>query len=109
MQSQLDFFGQPAENKNPVFFNTIKLPEPELKDAKISATIQNARVMDIFKQHGKLTPLEAWRHYCNVFPEAPATSIRRSITVLTGLGLLQKTDEKKPEVYGKPNYFWKIV
>jgi len=106
MNNQLDIFGKLGEYFRPVFFNTVKLPAPELKAEKVQASIQNDRVLEIFRAKGKLTPLEAWRAYCDVFPECPATSIRRSITVLTGLGLLTKTNEMKKEIYGKPNYIW---
>ena len=109
MNNQLNIFGKLGEYFRPVYFNNTKLPEPELKAAKVQSGLQNDRVLDIFRERGKLTPLEAWRAYCQLFPECPATSIRRSITVLTGLKKLIKTDEMKTEIYGKPNYIWQYA
>ena len=38
----------------------------------------------------------------------PQTSIRRSITTLTGKGLLEKLDKQKMGIYGRPVYLWKL-
>lgn len=91
------------------FFNTIGLSGEDLGKAKAQTGKQDTRVLNIFKELGKLTPLEAWRAYCSIFPECPATSIRRSITVLTGLKMLRKTEDMKTEAFGKPNYIWEYV
>jgi len=40
--------------------------------------------------------------------ETPITSIRRSITVLTTLGLLIKTEHKKTGPNGRPEYLWRV-
>lgn len=97
------------QQPKPAFFNTLHLEGKELKEATTQTGKQDSRVLDIFRKAGKLTPVDAWEAYCRDFPVCPLTSIRRSITVLTGLGLLQKLNEKKPGKYGKDNYCWKIV
>ena len=91
------------------FFNTIHLSGTELKEAKEQTGLQDQRVLEIFRGYGELTPVDCWQAYCCRFPECPLTSIRRSITVLTGKGLLMKLDKMKPGRYGKKNYLWKIV
>jgi len=108
MNPQLDIFGKLAEYFRPSFFNTIHLPEPDLKAAKAQTGLQDQRVMAIFREKGKLTPVEAWEAYCQAFPACPLTSIRRSITVLTGRGLLRKLPEMKAGRFGKPNYVWSV-
>lgn len=101
-----------AEMTKPVpsdFFNTIHISGSELAESKAQTGLQDHRVLEIYQKSRKLTPLEAWEAYSSLFPVCPLTSIRRSITVLTGRGLLRKTDEKRMGKYGKVNYVWEVV
>ena len=112
MTNQLNIFEKLAEYFRPPapsFFNTINEKGQELLQSKAQTGLQDRRVLDIFRELGKLTPLEVSRAYNSRYPPAPATSIRRSITVLTGLKMLQKLNETKIEVYGKKNYLWQKV
>lgn len=114
MQStQTDLFGQMGAILAPVpkaeFYNTIHLQGPELAAAKAQTADQDSRVLEIFRKGGKLTPVDAWEAYCRDFPAPPLTSIRRSITVLTGQGKLQKLAEMKMGKFGKPNYLWQAL
>lgn len=90
------------------FFNTIDLKGTELAEATNQAQKQDERVLRIFKLYRKMTPFECWNVYNLFFPEAPVTSIRRSMTVLTNKGFLEMCDEMKKEILGKPNHYWKI-
>ena len=100
--SQLTFF---QNNKD--FYNTIHLSGTDLTEAKEQTGVQSQRILEIYKKAIKLTPVEAWEAYCELYPAALLTSIRRSITSLTGQGLLIKTSEMRQGRYGKKNYIWK--
>ena len=98
MSSQLD-----------IFFPTTKLTEAELKERKIRAGTQNAQILQIFREHpGQLfTPFEIrsiW--FKRGYRDVPITSIRRSITTLTDLGYIVKTQEMRKGEYGENNHTW---
>lgn len=90
------------------FFNSIHLSGTELSEATGKAVKQDDRVYGLFVTYGKMTPLECSRIYNENYPPCPPTSIRRSITVLTKKGKLQKLDEMTEEKYGSRNHYWKI-
>lgn len=90
------------------FFNTIDLKGTELLNAIDKAQHQERKVLDIMRVYKKLTPFEVSDIYNSLYPAAPVTSIRRSMTVLTDKGFLEMCDEMKKEVYGKPNHYWRL-
>lgn len=90
------------------FFNTIDLTGRQLSEAENQAYKQDDRVLQILKSGDKMTPFEVSEIYNSLYNEAPVTSIRRSMTVLTDRGLLQMCDEMKVERFGKPNHYWKV-
>lgn len=91
------------------YFDTTKLPKNQLKEAVNKATVQDKRVLTIFKRKKRpMTPAEVWDVYCKLYPACPITSIRRSMTVLTEKGKLEKTDKLKKGIYGKPNHVWRL-
>ena len=91
------------------YFDTTKLPKEQLKQAVSKATVQDKRVLSIFKRKKRpMTPAEVWDVYCKLYPVCPITSIRRSMTVLTEKGKLEKTDKLKNGMYGKPNHVWRL-
>jgi hypothetical protein len=112
--NQLNIFDQLKlipPDKAKVFYNTIQLTGPDLKSAKDQTGGQNERILQIFREKRKLTPLAAHRAYCSRFPEIPVTSVRRSINTLTGLNLLKMLDKSHQvkESYGKVNNVWELV
>lgn len=92
------------------FFNTINLNGAELTKAKEQTGLQDQRVLELFKRvgDGSMTPIRVHELYQFYFKETPLTSIRRSMTMLTNKGLLEKTNFMKMEKYGKSNYCWKL-
>lgn len=108
MVNQLDIFGT-FELLKPGYFNSTHLSGPVLTEAKLRSGIQDERVLAIFRRLQRpLTPLAVHREYEKEFGKTRDTSIRRSMTVLTSRGLLQKTDVKVMECYGSVNYQWKL-
>jgi Fe2+ or Zn2+ uptake regulation protein len=89
------------------FFNTIHLSGQPLKEAKEQCSLQEGRILDLMQIGQKMTPIEVWGHYCSLYPPCPVTSIRRAMTCLTDKGLLEKCEEMKEGIYGKPNHTWK--
>jgi len=92
-----------------IFFNTIHLGGVELITARNKCSKQDERILNILIKHKKLTPFEVMDIYNSLYPVAPVTSIRRSLTVLTNRGLLKKCDEMKIERLGTKNHFWKLI
>ena len=96
-----------------LFYNTIDLPESELKVRQLKAGSQNAKVLQWFKCYSDkaYTPFEVWSDIIKwplVSYKTPITSIRRGISDLTKLGYLEKTKEKRAGEYGELNYCWKL-
>jgi len=91
-----------------IFYNTTNLAGPKLKAREIKTGTQNAVILQWFKENpGRLyTPIEVAIH-CNL-RNTPITSIRRAITTLTNMGYLEKTDERRPGLYGDLNYCWRM-
>ena len=87
------------------YFNTTHEAGPALKRSRKSCGEQETLIAEMFRDHGRLSPSQAHRLYPD--NATPLTSIRRAITVLTNKGLLQKTDEQVPGVYGKSEYVWR--
>jgi hypothetical protein len=102
--NQLQLFGV-APTKN--YFNTTRESGNPLRDSASRASIQDYRIMGIFKTNESLTPFDVHECYNKLYSEAPITSIRRSMTVLTNMGMLIKTNEMRVGKYGKKNYLWK--
>jgi hypothetical protein len=92
------------------FFNTIGLTGKELEKSEQKASTQDELVYQFFKNNpNKLfTPLSVHKQLFG--SKVPETSSRRSITRLTGKGLLVKRkDVKEPEKYGQMNFCWQIA
>ena len=94
----------------PEFYNTIGLSGADLAEAKDKIHIQDRRILALFIVHGpKLTPFEVQDIYEPLYGRVPITSLRRSMTVLTKRGKLEKTSEFKKEREGKVNHYWRLV
>jgi hypothetical protein len=91
-----------------IFYNTTNLAGPKLKAREIKTGTQNAVILQWFKENpGRLyTPFDI-KHNCFLF-NTPITSIRRAMTTLTDMGYLEKTDERRPGLYGDLNYCWRL-
>ena len=117
METQLSMFVEKDgkwEKRLSLFHNTLDLPESELKARQLKAGSQNQIVYAYFYSHPYLayTPIEVWKFLINrglISSCTPVTSIRRSMTDLTTLDLLEKTKEKKPGEYGIDNFMWRLL
>lgn len=96
-----------SNGKNEGFFNTIGETGQELKESRANANKQETRILELMTE--PCTPFEVHRLYCLKYPEVPITSIRRAMSNMSSKGLLEKTEQKKTEKYGKVNYLWKKV
>lgn len=88
------------------YYNTTKQTGENLQEYKAKSKTQDELIMDAFMEHKSLSPsmvLEVTKMNC------PITSIRRSITNLTNEGKLTKTFITRKGVYGRPEYYWRIV
>lgn len=71
------------------------------------ATCQEETILSFFssRPHQEFTPDEVQQR---VLPNAPITSVRRAISDLTKLGALEKTENKRQSIYGRPAHTWKL-
>ncbi len=99
-----------SRRKRPkAFHNTIPLKGEDLLLAIVQAENQESDIIKIFIRGGAFTPpqiqLQLNRQHQKDYP---LTSIRRAITNLTALGILEKSGDLSPGIYGKPNNVWKL-
>ena len=91
------------------FFNTINLKGFQLDKAIKTVETQNDRVHQILLQtKAKLTPPQVHEIYCELYPDCPLTSIRRSLTTLTNNNRIIMLGDMVEGLYGKPNHQWVI-
>ena len=90
-----------------VFYNTTHEDGQLLMHFTDVSKALNTEVLGVFEASPdkSFTPYEVGDALNN---KMLASSVKRSITDLTTLGHLIKTDEKVIERYGRPNYKWKL-
>ncbi len=91
-----------------MYHNTNNETGAVLERSTAKAERQEDVILNLFKRGGEYTPDEVWRQLY-LGTHTPLTSVRRAITNLTGLGLLEKTDRQRPGLYGKNVYIWRVV
>lgn len=90
------------------FHNTIDLFDGPLIDAMTKAVTQEDVILSFFKAYPDcdFTPPEVLKACFN--DNTPITSVRRSMTNLTNIRHLEKTDIQRIGLYGTPNYTWRL-
>ena len=90
------------------YFNTTNETNPELSVYRLKAGTQDKKILAWF--HGQVfnTGYSPSQVQEAVLPDAPITSVRRSMSNLTSEGELVKTTEKRQGIYGRPEYVWKL-
>jgi hypothetical protein len=90
------------------YFDTTDEPQHRKAEYVIRAKKQDNAIYALFGRGRMLTPSQVWKMLgADYF--GPLTSVRRSITVLTARGFLEKTNVKGMGIYGRPEYHWKIT
>ena len=89
------------------YYNTTNKRPDALDKARRRANGQRDRVLAFFeKMAGSMfAPHEVHRM---IMPDAPITSVRRTMTDLTEEGKLVKTDEMVEGPYGDPVHLWRL-
>ena len=95
------------------YFNTIGLKGRVLKERQFRAGSQNDVILKFFQDRpGELrTPFEVWGYLIShelIHRRTPDTSVRRSMTTLTKMGYLVKTDVKRAGEYGDETHCWRL-
>jgi len=90
-----------------MFYNTINITGDELNDFRGKTITQSEKILAYFKRHpfNLFTPIEIYNAMGKRFL---LTSVRRSMSDLTEEGYLVKTDKQAKELYGAPNYKWRL-
>jgi len=90
------------------YYNTTNESGQILLDFNDKAIGLEKKILNIFRKYPgkKMTPFEVLSINGNI--NIPITSVRRAMSNLTKEDLLEKTNEKKPGRYGRPNYCWQI-
>jgi len=95
------------------FFNTTNETGDLLAEYRSKSEHQDERVLKIFEGSGQaaaLSPSMVSSLYDRLYSgSTPLTSIRRSITCLTKEGKLEKTSEKRPGLFRRPEFLWKLA
>jgi hypothetical protein len=93
---------------NKMYYNTTKLRGRELWRSYEKAISQEQRIQNFFEKFPelKLTPDQI--NYAVFHDQVPITSVRRAITDLTTLGILEKTDHKREGKYGALTHCWRL-
>jgi hypothetical protein len=86
-----------------MYYNTTNESAEQLKMFKGKATKQENEILQLFKRDSFLSPSDVQKEFQNY----PLTSVRRAITNLTIAGLLEKTADKRPGIYGRNECVWK--
>ena len=86
-----------------MYYNTTNESAEQLKTFKGKATKQENEILQLFKKDTFLSPSDVQKEFQNY----PLTSVRRAITNLTIAGLLEKTADKRPGIYGRNECVWK--
>lgn len=92
-----------------LFYNTTHEEGDVLAACRLQAGSQNEQVLAYFRQHRHkhLSADDVWQAlYGGTM--VPLTSVRRAISTLTGEGYLRKTEIKKPGIYGRNVYCYKL-
>ena len=91
-----------------MFHNTIELTGRDLQSAQTKARSQSEIILDYFQRFDDvwLTPFQVQKR---TLPNAPITSVRRSMTDLTKAGKLRKTGIMAKEKYGALNHKWRLA
>ncbi len=89
------------------YFNTTNLKGKELSTRIAKAKTQNDKVMAIFTHRPILSPSQVLFYFPE--PKPLLTSIRRSISVLTSQGKLEKMDQVRSGLYGAAEHYWKAL
>lgn len=111
LMQQRDLFGDDAgaaAERAPTHFDTTHEPRVQLEEYRRKCGEQQRLVLDWFRRHPDelATPFEIRDR---VMPRVPITSVRRAITNLTTIGLLEKTDTQRAGKYGRRNYCWRLA
>lgn len=86
-----------------MYYNTTNESAEQLNMFKGKATKQENEILQLFKRDILLSPSDVQKEFKNY----PLTSVRRAITNLTITGLLEKTTDKRPGIYGRNECVWK--
>jgi len=93
----------------PSYFNTTSLKGKKLQREIVTAKSQEKIILDYFKVKKSLSPSQVYRFRGVIgLGNAPITSIRRSITMLTYDDKLVKTEKQRIGLYGKPEFVWEL-
>ena len=90
------------------YHNTLPITGSELKEANDKAKRQDDEVLQLFIHYKQLTPWQCEARLNSLGKKWPITSIRRSITNLTGAGKLVKTGVKVVGPLGSKENQWMV-
>lgn len=91
-------------NQYSLFYNTIKEPKVVVAQYEAANATQQDLVLEYFRREKRSTTARAAR-VLNI----NLNSVRRSVTNLTDMGKLIKTNERVVEQFGKVNFIYEIA
>ncbi len=91
------------------FYNTTNERGALLARYELAAESQEAVVLHWFMRHRRRRGQTPFEVQAAVLPGAPITSVRRAITNLTTVGLLERLALKRRGAYGRACFYWRLV
>ena len=88
-----------------MFYNTTNTTGEDLQAYRRKAMSQDEIILALYRDGYDHSPSQVLQM---VLPNAPITSVRRSITNLTTEGRLKKTGRQVNGMYGRPEYCWRL-
>ncbi len=98
---------RPAKARS--YFDTTRLPMAELDLAIQRAELQDDQVLAVFRALGSLTPSQCLRYLEARGVRILITSVRRSISTLTGAGALYRTELRQRGPWGAMESVWALA
>lgn len=89
------------------FHNTIQLLPSEKIEREVKASKQNDQILKLF-QDNKYSEFTATEVHLKFGQQWPITSVRRAISTLTKMDILEMTDNQRMGLYGTMNYTYKL-
>lgn len=91
------------------YFNTTNETDPKLGEFKEKARSQEASIMlhvDLITSRLRTSSWTPSELHAHTLQDAPLTSVRRAINMLTASGRLRKTDRFRIGRYGRKEHVW---
>jgi predicted transcriptional regulator len=90
-----------------MYYNTTRQFGDQLALFQRKAASQDDAILNYLKRQSEGLTRDEIRQDC--LPDAPISSIARSLNTLLNAGKVEKLNEQRPGAFGRPQYLWRAV